>query len=158
MPKIKKILLVCTGNSCRSVMAWGLLKKLLEEKGDYQIKTAGTAAMEGMLPTAEAIQVMADEDIDISGHLSRFLSQTMIDESDLILVMERRHKEHILKRRPRAQNKVHLLSEYGRIHQEDKLVDPDIPDPIGKSLDFYRSVFEIIKEGLLRTVKELEEQ
>lgn len=158
MPKGKTILLVCTGNSCRSVMAGGLSEKLLKEKGNYKIMTAGTAAVKGMPPTPETIQVMADEDIDISGHRSSPLSDGMIQEADLILVMERAHKERVLNYYPEAKEKVHLLSEFGRIKKEDKLVDPDIADPIGRPLEFYRKVFAIIKEGIGHTVNKLQEE
>lgn len=158
MPRVKTILLVCTGNSCRSVMAWGLLKKMIEGKGDYKIMTAGTAAIKGAWPTNEAIQVMSEQDIDVSNHRSLLLSDEMIDEADLILVMEKRHRENILNRRFGARDKVHLLSEFGRLEEEDKLVEPDISDPIGRPIEFYRKVFDIIKEGAVRTVKKLEEQ
>jgi len=154
---VKTILLVCTGNSCRSVMAWGLLKKMLKERGDYKIMTAGTRAFKGMPPTGETIQVMSEQEIDVSGHRTSPLSDEILREADLILVMERAHKENILERNPCLRNKVHLLNEFGRIGKEDKLVDPDIPDPIGKPLEFYRRVFGIIKESLTCTVKRLEQ-
>ena len=153
----KTILLVCTGNSCRSVMAGGLLRELLKDKGDYKVITAGTASFAGMSPTREAIQVMSDMGIDVSSHRSSPLSNTMIEEADLILVMETRHKEHILSRAPSAKDKVFLLTEFGRTKKEDKLVTPDIPDPIGKPLEFYRKVFDLIREGITRTVKRIEE-
>lgn len=157
MPRAKTILLVCTGNSCRSVMAAGLLKKMLKGKGDYKIITAGTATVKGIRPTAEALQVMSEQGVDVSNHQSSPLSDEMIDEADLILVMEKMHKENILMRRLNADNKVHLLTEFGRKELEDKLVDPNIPDPIGKSLEFYRKVFDIIKESAARVVKKLED-
>lgn len=157
MSRIKTILLVCTGNSCRSVMAGGLLTKMLKGKGDYKIITAGTAALKGMRATAEAIQVMSDENIDVSKYTSQPLTDQMIEQADLILVMERRHKENILMRQPEARQKLHLLSEFGRVKNESKLVEPDVPDPIGKPLDFYRKVFAIIKEGIIRTVNKLTE-
>lgn len=156
MPRVKKILLVCTGNSCRSVMAAGLLKKMLKGRGDYKILTAGTAAVTGMPPTVEAIQIMRQQNIDVSNHRSSPLSDEMIREADLILVMEQVHKENILSRNLKAEDKLHLLTEFARIKKETKLVDPNVPDPIGKSLDFYRKVFDIIKEGIARTVRELE--
>ncbi|MBU3933151.1 MAG: threonylcarbamoyl-AMP synthase [Candidatus Omnitrophica bacterium] len=155
---VKTILLVCTGNSCRSVMAWGLLKKMLKERGDYKIMTAGTRAFKGIPPTGETIQVMSEQDIDVSGHRTSPLSDEILREADLILVMERAHKENILERNPCLRNKVHLLNEFGRIGKEDKLVDPDIPDPIGKPLDFYHRVLDIIKESIVRTAKKLGEQ
>jgi protein-tyrosine-phosphatase len=155
--RIKKIIVVCTGNSCRSVMAAGLLKHMLKDKGDYEIATAGTVAVKGMRAMPEAIEVMSEEGIDVSDHLSQHLSDQMIEGADLILVMQEGHKAHILSRNPEVKEKVHLLSEFGRMASEDKLVDPNIPDPIGKSVDFYRQVYNIIKEGVVRTVKKLEE-
>ncbi len=157
MSSVKTILLVCTGNSCRSVMAAALLEKMLKGKGKYKINTAGTAAFKGTRATDEAIEVMSEEHIDVSKHLSQPLSNELVDAADLILVMERRHKEYILNHKPDARNKVHLLSEFGRPQEENKLVDPDIPDPIGRPLDFYRKVLGIIKEGVIRTIKKLEE-
>ncbi len=50
MSKVKTIFVVCTGNSCRSVMAAGLLKEMLKDKGDYKIMTAGISAISGMIP------------------------------------------------------------------------------------------------------------
>jgi hypothetical protein len=69
--------------------------------------------------------------------------------------MERRHKEFILDRRLDVKDKVHLLNEFGRIEGEDKLVDPDIPDPIVGPLAFYRKVLGIIKESISRTAEKI---
>lgn len=139
-------------------MAAGLLRKLLKGKADLKVLTAGTATIEGMPPTTEAIQAMSEQNIDVSAHRSSSLSDELINQADLILVMEQAHKENILNRVPGAQTKVYLLTEFGRIKKEDRLVDPDIPDPIGRPLDFYRKVFNIIQEGILRTVTKLEEK
>lgn len=158
MSKIKTILLVCTGNSCRSVMAWGMLKQILKDKGDYKIITAGISAIEGMQPTLQTIQVMSEKGIDVSSHRSSLLTDEMLKAADLILVMEARHKENILGRAPQSQNKVHLLREFGRIRKENELFIPDIPDPIGKSIDFYRKVSDIIKESIERVAKKLTEE
>lgn len=157
MSQTKNILLVCTGNSCRSVMAAGLLEKLLKGKDDYKISTAGTSALNGMRPTFEAVQAMSEEGIDVSGHRSILLNGSMIDKADLILVMERVHKEYILSRKPEVEGKVHLLNEFGRSEKETKLVSPDVPDPIGRPLQFYQEVARIIKESLERVVKTLGE-
>ncbi|MBN2097225.1 MAG: low molecular weight protein arginine phosphatase [Candidatus Omnitrophica bacterium] len=153
---MKTILIVCTGNSCRSVMAAGLLRRLLKGKGDFDVITAGTSAVKGLPATQETIQVMNEQGIDVSSHLSQPVEEEIINRADLILVMESRQREYILTHLPQAAGKTHLLTEFARVENEDKLVDPDIPDPIGKSLEFYRKVLQIIQEGVVRTVKKLE--
>jgi protein-tyrosine-phosphatase len=147
MSESKVILLVCTGNSCRSVMAAGLLKEMLAgKKGNFEILTAGTSAVKGAPPTAETVQVMSGKKIDVSGHRSTPLTDEMINHADLILVMEKRHKEFILQRVPEAKDKVELLGEV------------DIPDPITGPLSFYSKVLDIIMEGVWRTAKKLLEE
>lgn len=136
-------------------MAGGLLSQLLEERGDYKVITAGVSTIEGCPPTKETIEVMTEAGLDVSGQRSRLLRDELIKEADLILVMERAHQENILSRWPDAAGKVHLLSEFGRPEKEVKLVDPDIPDPIGRPLDFYRNIFRIIRESIERIAHKL---
>lgn len=157
MARIKTILIVCTGNSCRSVMAAGLLKRLLGAGDNYQIITAGTAGLSGLEPTRETVQVMSEQGIDVSGHRSQALTDEMLYKADLILVMSQRQREHILKRSPHTAHKVHLLAEYGLGEEQKQLVHPDIDDPIGRSLDFYRKIFKIIKENIIRSAEKIKE-
>ncbi len=151
--KTKTILLVCTGNSCRSPMAKGYLGHLLKERRDIEIISAGVAASSGVPATPEAIKVMSDACVDISGHFARHITDEIINKADLILVMEKYHKETILKRVPEAKGKVYLLKEFAREDVVSPEEDLDIPDPIGKPLEFYQECFKIIKEELERIAK-----
>lgn len=160
MTKIKNILFVCTGNSCRSVMAKGLFKKIISERKDLaseNIKavSAGTINFPGRGTTPETIAVMAKEGIDISTHVSQGLSEKMIKEADLILVMENGHRDKIIRMYPKAANKTHLLSEYCRIPEENSLVNSDIPDPIGQSIEVYERSYLVIKEAVERVINKL---
>jgi protein-tyrosine-phosphatase len=129
----KKVLFVCTGNTCRSPIAEGLLKKMAQ---DHQIpldvQSAGFAAFAGVPPASEAVEACREKGIDISGHQSQPLSKSLVMESDLILTMTGKHKEMIVKKMPALEPKVSLLSEFAGSRTED------VEDPVGQPLESYR--------------------
>lgn len=152
-----KILFVCTGNSCRSAMAKGYLEKRLKDLGrtGIEVSSAGIAPVPGMRATEEAKQVIIDEGGDISDHLARRITDLQIEEADLIFAMERRHKEYIVGRRPEAANKTYLLKEFREMGNFELSEDPDVRDPIGKNIDFYKEVFAAIKESVERILNKI---
>lgn len=154
MSGVKRVLLVCTGNSCRSVIAKGLLKKMLGDRKDVMVLSAGVAALPGFRPTQETIEVMAKHGVDVSSHLSQRLTNEMVEEADLILVMERGHREEILRRVPHAKKKVYLLREYADA-TPGAAKEIDIPDPIAKPMEVYESCFQIIQEAVVKMVERL---
>ncbi|MGA3405204.1 MAG: low molecular weight protein arginine phosphatase [Candidatus Bathyarchaeia archaeon] len=82
-----KILFVCSGNMCRSPMAEGLARKMLEEQADSE--SAGTHALDGTPATVEAITVMHSMfGIDISSHRSRNVKDVPLDDFDYIVPMD----------------------------------------------------------------------
>lgn len=156
MKKKKVILFVCTGNTCRSVIAEGLFAKMLAgalqkylKKKDLlsaiDVLSAGVAPLPGMTPPHGTLGVMREEGIDVSGHKAVLLSGALIKTSSLIVVMERRHKEEILDAVPKSGHKIVLLKKFAG---KDSGVDPDIHDPIGNSINVYRKCAGEIKESL----------
>ena len=144
----KRVLFICTGNSCRSVMAEALLKKKLKEKGrdDVEVISAGILLMGGLGASEGTREVLSKAGIDVSEHRSQPVTKEMIRRSDLILVMEKIHEQEIVKIAPDAKNRVFLLKEFAKINDEDL----DIHDPLGHSLDYYENIYYTIKEAVER--------
>ncbi|MGD9781210.1 MAG: low molecular weight protein arginine phosphatase [Kiritimatiellia bacterium] len=130
-PILKKVLVVCTGNSCRSPMAEGWLNKRFEGTG-WTAESAGVAAWGGAPPTPEAVEAMREIGIDISAHRSRAIARQMVDEANVVLAMTEEHRREIERRFPEARGKTFLLHGFGLGEARD------VADPIGYPEDVYR--------------------
>jgi protein-tyrosine-phosphatase len=116
----------------------------------WTVASAGTSAFGGSPPTHFARQAMKERGLDLSEHRSRPVSAEMIKESDLILVMEDRHKSYLQSRFPFGEEKVFLMTEMvGEKH--------DIDDPVLGDLDRYhetaQEMEQILEQGFRRIVK-----
>jgi len=155
MKKIKSVLLVCTGNSCRSIMAEGILKKYLKELGkdDIEVTSAGVHAIDGARPTRETIEVMKKEGVDVSGFRSKALSDELIKKADLILVMTTYHMDEIIARSPDAASKIHMVKQFGINREEQACEDLDIADPIGMDESFYEEILSVLRKEMGRIAR-----
>jgi len=131
------------------------LKKMLKEKKrrDITISSAGTSAIDGFNPTDNTIAVMKKEDIDVSGYKTSMLNSGMIKKADLILVMQKIHKDMVVNMAPEAKEKTHLLREYVKLKGEAR--DVGVPDPIGKPQEVYERVLSMIKRYIEEFAKTL---
>ncbi|MFA7256775.1 MAG: low molecular weight protein arginine phosphatase [Kiritimatiellales bacterium] len=140
---MKKLIFVCTGNTCRSPMAEGLLKHLLGSDSGWEISSAGICAANGFSASPNAVEAMREKKIDISAHCSRHLSPALIEEATLLVTMTRGHRDAIVASVPESAGKVFLLKSFG-IAQSPT----DIYDPVGEALDVYRRVRDEIDAAL----------
>ncbi len=144
---IISVLVVCTGNSCRSPLAAAFLSQAFAGM-PVVVSSAGIAAPVGNSATQFAIAVGKEMGVDLTTHRARQLDKKMIEAADLILVMEQTHRQFILELAPGAVAKVRFLGGYPEKPQE-------IADPIGRSIEFYRSVALLLKSGALRVAADL---
>lgn len=133
----KKILFVCTGNTCRSAMAGALARKVLEElgygNGNIEITSAGLAAYPGDVASPGAVRAMREMGIDLAGHRSSLIDPAEVEEADLVLTMTSRHREMLCRMVPSCAGRVHTLAGYAG-------VPGDVPDPFGQSDEVYKHV------------------
>jgi len=78
----QRVLILCTGNSARSQMAEGLFRQ--RAGPDYEVFSAGTKPSH---VRAEAIAVMQEIGIDISGHRSKSIDEFMSQPFDLVITV-----------------------------------------------------------------------
>lgn len=133
MSAIHHLLFVCAGNICRSPMAEALLRDVATSRPalkTLEVASAGTIALSGNLPCADAVDVMRRQfGLEIAAHRARPLTRRVT--ADLVLALDRdtEREARALKLRP----PVEMLGDYVGTGEE-------VDDPYGRSRRHYREV------------------
>lgn len=149
---MKKILFVCSGNTCRSPLAEGIAKKIFQdnERHDYEILSAGSSALDGLPASSTAREVAQASSIDLSSHRARLLNRNLVNDVDLIIVMTANHRETVRVIEPSAGEYTYLLTDFS----DDE--DGEVPDPIGAGREMYQKTFSLIEKCITNMVNKLD--
>lgn len=151
---MSEILIICTGNVCRSPVVEALLLKRFAEKGlnDWRVHSAGTGDYPSRSASHFSVEVISEtESIDLTRHRSKIATSGMVQASSLVICMEANHKEVLSLESPTEAQKIFLLSEMtpGPVY--------DVPDPYGKDKKAYQMMVQtvtgLVDEGLERIVE-----
>ncbi len=141
---MKKILMVCLGNICRSPLAEGILKSKLNSK-TFLVDSAGTSAYHvGELPDKRSIEVAKKHGLDITNQKAR---QFMIDDFetfDEIFVMDKSNYHNIIKKAKNDQQekKVTMI-----LNESFPNENKEVPDPYHGGEAGFENVYQMLDEA-----------
>ena len=151
----RKIVFICTGNTCRSPMAEGLFKLRLAERigcaveqlpsRGFVISSAGLSAGSDDRATTDSIDVLREFGLDLTYHRSRPACFDLISTADDLIVMTRGHLQSLLGTYPAFNGAIRLLCG----------MDGDLNDPIGRGPDVYRACATVVQNHVDRLICEM---
>ncbi len=139
---MKKIMFICSGNTCRSPLAEGLFRHWLANKNisDIQVSSAGVSTFSGDEVSINSAIAAMNRGVNISLHRARQLNPQHLAETDLFVCMTEAHARALL-----------------RFCHSSRVMTLNVPDPYGKSLDVYEECAENIEKEFPRILQKLNE-
>lgn len=112
----RSLLVLCTGNICRSPMAQVVLSRALP---DWRVESAGLAALVGKPAAPEALQALGERSSDLSGFQARQVDEPMLRACELVLTMTRGQKMELEARFPWTRGRAFRIGEWERLDVDD---------------------------------------
>lgn len=145
---MKKVLMVCLGNICRSPMAEGIMRELASTNNfDMMVDSCGTGHWHiGHTPDQRAVLTMRKKEIEIGQLRARQFDLADFDRFDLILAMDKSNYQDIC---ALALNHEHLNK------VKMALPNRDVPDPYTGNLSDFEEVYHLLVPALQKHLNDL---
>lgn len=142
----KNIIVVCTGNICRSPIAEFMLREKTAGRG-FNISSAGVGAMVGWPADPPARDVAKAHGLDLTGHVARQLTVELLTANDLVLTLDQTHSNWINQRHPQFRGRVHKMLKWRE--------NADVEDPYGGPPSAFEEAYRDIEWGVADWLKKL---
>ncbi|MEN8776369.1 MAG: low molecular weight protein-tyrosine-phosphatase [Polaribacter sp.] len=140
---MKKVLMVCLGNICRSPLAEAILQSKVDSK-EVLVDSAGTAAYHiGNLPDKRSIEVAAKYGLNINNQRARKFVEADFDEFDFIYAMDKSNYNNILLLAKNADDKQKVKLILNEISQDNH----SVPDPYYGGDQGFENVYNMLDKA-----------
>jgi protein-tyrosine phosphatase len=134
-----QLIVICTGNICRSPMAEALLRARLGNRVQRVI-SAGTGALVGYPADPLAVEVAQAHGLDLSEHRAQQATLPLLSSMDLVLTLDRTHSDWLNRQYPQLRGRVHKLLKWRN--------DADVEDPYRRPREAFYKAFDDIEAGV----------
>ena len=148
--KKKKIIFVCTGNTCRSPMAEMLLKNECKIRAwkTFTVTSAGISVKRGSVIHPNTVAVLEEKGIAVESFKTKRLTEKMMKDAYAIVCMTESQREYLLDARWHALRKIGEEEIENNVYSFSEFTGYEILDPYGKDVDCYRYVFGLLAGGM----------
>ena len=138
---INKVLVLCLGNICRSPIAHVMLQEMAKENQLHlEVDSAGLTAMVGWEASPHSVTLMEARNISLKDHVAKQVTEALVKEADLILVMDDEQRQMLERKFHQACGKTFRIGHHS---------DFDVEDPYEKEHAAFEACTVKIEKGLI---------
>ncbi|MBO5240533.1 MAG: hypothetical protein J6B56_03825 [Clostridia bacterium] len=155
--KKKKIVFVCTGNTCRSPMAEIVFRRLVNEMGLTTLKicSAGLQVAPKSKINEKSAQTLIDKGFEVGTFKPKQIDEKLLVESLAIVCMTDVQRDLLMEMRWQAMKAAGEEEIENNVYSFSELAGYEILDPYGREIDCYHYVFELIAGGMSAIMEKL---